>query len=162
MVKRSIDHKLRLRNFDAWHGRMETGSVVKNRKGTSGVEGGRGTCYQWKEKSQCSKGDRCSFRHESNDRAQKPERTAATPSEPSFSRGRSVSKKKSIHGKSNRGSILRQTCRYPSVNSTKQKRAAKQGISVCSRILVCILEASESTRLRMGESLPNHHEDHIA
>ena len=26
----------------------------------------------------------------------------------------------------------------------------------------CILEADESTRLRMGESLPNHHEDHIA
>ena len=28
--------------------------------------------------------------------------------------------------------------------------------------LSCILEASESTRLRVGESLPNHHEDHIA
>ena len=28
--------------------------------------------------------------------------------------------------------------------------------------LVCILEASESTRLRMEESLPNWHEDHIA
>ena len=28
--------------------------------------------------------------------------------------------------------------------------------------LACILEASESTRLRMGESLPNHHEDHTA
>ena len=28
--------------------------------------------------------------------------------------------------------------------------------------LACILEASESTRLRMGESLPNHHEDHFA
>ena len=27
--------------------------------------------------------------------------------------------------------------------------------------LACILEAGESTRLRMGESLPNHHEDHI-
>ena len=26
----------------------------------------------------------------------------------------------------------------------------------------CILEASESTRLRMGESLPNCHEDHVA
>ena len=26
----------------------------------------------------------------------------------------------------------------------------------------CVLEADESTRLRMGESLPNHHEDHIA
>ena len=28
--------------------------------------------------------------------------------------------------------------------------------------LACILQASESTRLRVGESLPNHHEDHIA
>ena len=28
--------------------------------------------------------------------------------------------------------------------------------------LACILEAGESTRLRMGESLPNHQEDHIA
>ena len=28
--------------------------------------------------------------------------------------------------------------------------------------LACILEASESTRLRMGEFLPNQHEDHIA
>ena len=28
--------------------------------------------------------------------------------------------------------------------------------------LACILEADESKRLRMGESLPNHHEDHIA
>ena len=28
--------------------------------------------------------------------------------------------------------------------------------------LACILEADESTRLRKGESLPNHHEDHMA
>ena len=28
--------------------------------------------------------------------------------------------------------------------------------------LVCFLDASESTRLRVGESLPNHHGDHIA
>ena len=28
--------------------------------------------------------------------------------------------------------------------------------------LACILEASQSTRLRLGESLPTHHEDHIA
>ena len=28
--------------------------------------------------------------------------------------------------------------------------------------LECILEASESTRLRVGDSLPNHREDHIA
>ena len=28
--------------------------------------------------------------------------------------------------------------------------------------LTCILEAGKSTRLCMGESLPNHHEDHVA
>ena len=39
-------------------------------------------------KGQCSKGYRCSFRHETHDRAQKPEHTAATPSEPTVSRGR--------------------------------------------------------------------------
>ena len=31
-----------------------------------------------------------------------------------------------------------------------------------AKVVTCILEASESTRLRLGESLPNHHEDHIA
>ena len=80
MVKRSIDQKLRLRNFDARHGRIETGAVVKSRKGLSGVEGGKGACYQWKEKGQCSNGDQCSFRHESDDRAPKTKPKAATPS----------------------------------------------------------------------------------
>ena len=28
--------------------------------------------------------------------------------------------------------------------------------------LACVLEADESKRLRMGESLPTHHEDHVA
>ena len=112
MLKRNINQKLRLRNFHARHGRIETGAVVKNRKGMSDVEGGKGTCYQWKEKGQCSKGDKCSFQHESNDRAQNPDHNAATPSEPSFSRGRSVSKKRSIRGRSNHGAILRHPCRY--------------------------------------------------
>ena len=31
MVKRCLDQKLRLRNFDARHGRIESGSVVKSR-----------------------------------------------------------------------------------------------------------------------------------
>ena len=112
MVKRSIDQKLRLRTFDARNGRIETRAVVKNREGMSGVEGGKRTCYQWKEKGQCSKGDQCSFRHESNDSAHKPEHNAATLSEPSVSRGRSVSRKRSIRGKSNHGAILRRPCRY--------------------------------------------------
>ena len=79
----------------------------------SGVEGGKGTSYQWKEKGQCSKGDQCSFRHESYDRAQqKPTPNAATSSEPSMTRGRSVSKKRNIQGKSKNDAILRQPCRY--------------------------------------------------
>ena len=92
MVKRRKEQKLRLRNFDARHGRIESGAVVKNRKGMNGVEGGKGICFQWKEKGQCSKGDRCSFRHESNDRS-KPTLKAEPPSEPQSSktRGRSVS-----------------------------------------------------------------------
>ena len=109
-VKRSTDQKLRLRNFDARHERIEKGAVVKNRNGMNGVEGGKGTCYQWKEEGQCSKGDPMQF--PPRDREQKPEHTAATPSEPSWSRGRSVSKKRSIQGKSNHGAILRQPCRY--------------------------------------------------
>ena len=36
----------------------------------------------------------------------KNQNTAATPSEPTVSRGRSVSKKRSIQGKSNHGAIL--------------------------------------------------------
>ena len=40
MVKGSIDQKLRLRNFDARHEKIETSAVVKNRKGLSGVERG--------------------------------------------------------------------------------------------------------------------------
>ena len=45
--------------------------------------------------------------------------------------------------------IMKKNCRSSESNKIKTK-------------LACILEASESTRLRMGESLPNHHEDHIA
>ena len=70
MVKRSIDQKLRLRNFDARHGKIESGAVGKSRKGAIGVEGGKGSCHQWKEKGQCSQGDCCSFRHVTQDRAQ--------------------------------------------------------------------------------------------
>ena len=44
--------------------------------------------------------------------SKKPEHNAATPSEPTLSRGGCVSKKRSIRGKSNHESILRQPCRY--------------------------------------------------
>ena len=49
MVKRSKDQKLRLRNFDARHEKIEAGALVKSQKELSGVERGKGICYQWKE-----------------------------------------------------------------------------------------------------------------
>ena len=151
MVKRSIDQKHRFRNFNAGHGRNESGAVMKSRKGLTGVDGGKGICYQWKEKGQCSQGDRCSFRHETQDRAQKPEHTAATPSELTASRGRSVSRKRSIRAKGNNVFILRQPCRYylkgilarerlvnvgirPGANSFNMRRVVRLETSVCFRI----------------------------
>ena len=52
-VKRSMDQKLRFRNFDARHGKIGRGAVVKSRKGSSEVTSkfGGGFCYQWKEKA---------------------------------------------------------------------------------------------------------------
>ena len=43
-----------------------------------------------------------------------------------------------------------------------KKNYGSDGSNKLKTKLACILEASESTRLRMGESSPNHHEDHIA
>ena len=45
--------------------------------------------------------------------------------------------------------IMKKNCKSGGSNKIKTK-------------LACILEADESTRLRMENSLPNHHEDHIA
>ena len=53
----------------------------------------------------------------------KPEPKAATPSEPSMSRGRSVSRKRSIRGKSNHVAILRQPRRYYQLKKKEDKAA---------------------------------------
>ena len=53
----------------------------------------------------------------------------------------------------------------PAIACKIMKSNKKCGSGASNKIktkLACMLEASESTRLRMGESLPNHHEDHIA
>ena len=43
-----------------------------------------------------------------------------------------------------------------------KKNCGSGGSNKIKTKLACILEADESTRLRIGDSLPNHHEDHIA
>ena len=42
------------------------------------------------------------------------------------------------------------------------KNCGSGGSNKIKTKLACILEADESTRLRMGNSVPNYHEDHIA
>ena len=113
MVKRSTDQKLRLRNFGAGHGRIETGAVVKVSKGivwrlkeekvpvTSGK-----TKARVRKETVALSGMRVTI---------VPKNQTALPPhlpQPSLSRGRSVSRKRSIRGKSNRGAIRRQPCRY--------------------------------------------------
>ena len=58
-----------------------------------------------------------------------------------------------------------ETPRAPAMPCKISKNNVNCGSGASNKIktkLVCILEASESTRLRMEESLPNYHEDHIA
>ena len=106
MVKRSIDQKLRLRNFDDRNESIETGAVVTNRDGQRGVQRGQGQCYQCK----ATRGDKCSFRHDEDERAQPTPKTAP-PSEPPTQRGGSASRKKNVRGRSPSGKFARQPCR---------------------------------------------------
>ena len=69
MVKRSMDQKLRLRVSDARNERIETWAVVARRRRLSGIEREQGVFDQWKAKGQCSRGDKCSFQHDSDERA---------------------------------------------------------------------------------------------
>ena len=82
LVKRSIDQKLRLRNFDARHERIETGALVTNRRGQRGVERGPGECYQWRAKGQCSRGGSCSFWHDEIKRAKSTPKSPPTSEPP--------------------------------------------------------------------------------
>ena len=50
----------------------------------------------------------------------------------------------------------------PAMPCKVMKYCGSDGSNKIKTKLVCILEAEESTRMRMGNSLPNHHEDHIA
>ena len=126
----------------------------------------------WKEKCQRSKGDQCSFRQESNDRAQKPDDNAATPSEPFLvTRSKCVEEKKYPRQESpwSHSSTIEQILfeRYLFANAlrilassrvpffTKQKRVAKPGISVCSRIIKLM---NNRTKRRRRVTVPTKEE----
>ena len=137
MGKRSIDQKLRLWNFDARQGRIETGALVTNRRGQRGVERGREECYQWRAKGQSSRGDSCSFRHDENKRAKSTPKSAPPSEPPKEKDGRSKSRRKSLRGRSPSGKFARQPCReYTS------KVSAREHL-----VIICILPKVNSTKL---------------
>ena len=152
MVKRSIDQKLRLRNFERL--------TRENWNRSSGGES-KGLKWRWKRKRYMLSVERKRpvFERVTNavsgmrvtivrkNQNTMPPHLASQP----YHEVEVASKKRSIRGNSNHGAILGQPCRYylkgtcsrslceywhpPSVNFTKQKRTAKPGISVCSRII---------------------------
>ena len=68
-VKRSIKQNLRINNFEARNGNFETSAVFKNQRVKQREQRTLGDCWQWNANGQCSKGDNCSFRHDTNKRA---------------------------------------------------------------------------------------------
>ena len=64
--RRCADQMMRNRNFRIRSDVVEWGSVTKSHKGNKAcVERKVGECFQWKAHGQCSKGDSCSFSHDS-------------------------------------------------------------------------------------------------
>ena len=68
MVKRRIVQDIRIKNFEAKNGNYERNAVVKNQGTEQRVQRTLGDCWQWESNGQCSKGDNCSFRHDTNKR----------------------------------------------------------------------------------------------
>ena len=50
----------------------------------------------------------------------------------------------------------------PAMPCKIMKICGSSGSNIIKTKLACILEADESARMRMGNSIPHHHEDHIA
>ena len=110
MVKRSIEHDLRNRNFGARSGNYERNAVVKNQGTKQRGQRILGDCWQWEANGQCSKGDNCSFRHDVNKRAKM---TQPNPSPNSFMQQdeRKASRTRSPRGKSSSDRMSRWPCK---------------------------------------------------
>ena len=110
MVKRSIEQNLRLKNFEARNGNVETSAVVKNQWVKQREQRSLGDCWQWNATGQCSKGDSCSFRHDTNKRA-KSTQPNPSPRSSTQQNKRNASRSKSPRGRSPSGKMARLPCK---------------------------------------------------
>ena len=110
MAKRSIEQDIRNQNFGARNGNFETSVVVKNHGVKQREQRSQGDCWQWKANGQCSKGDNCSFRHNTHKRAKS---TQPNPSpRPSTQQSvRDASRTRSCGGRSPSGKMARLPCK---------------------------------------------------
>ena len=110
MVKRSIEQNLRMKNFEARNGNYETSAVVKN-QGTKQRElRSLGHCWQWKTNGQCSKGDNCSFRHDTNKGA-KSTQPNPSPRSSTQQNVKNASRTRSPRGRSPSGKMAQVPCK---------------------------------------------------
>ena len=110
MVKRSIEQDLRNRNFGDRNGNYERNAVVKNQGTKQRGQRILGDCGQWETNGQCSKGNKCSFRHDIYKRAKMKQ---PNPSPNSFMQQdeKKASKTRSPRGRSPSGRMFRRPCK---------------------------------------------------
>ena len=110
MEKRSIEHSLRMKNFETRNGNFETSAVVKNQGAKKREQRSLGNCSEWKVNGQCSKGDNCSFRHEKDKRA-KSTQPNPSPRSSMQQNVKNASGTKSPRGRSPSGKMTRLPCK---------------------------------------------------
>ena len=71
LVKRSVEHEIRNKNYGARRRNFEKNAVVKNQGTKQREQRILGDCEQWETNGQCVEGDNCSFRHDMNKRGKK-------------------------------------------------------------------------------------------
>ena len=117
--------------------------MVTNRRGQRGVERGQGGCSQWKAKGQCSRGDKCSFPHDEDERAKSTPKIPLHPlcyqdKEVEVRREKGTSEARVRQGKSNRQpcrdflngictQLLRDNMRPPECQIKKSESGCKFG-----------------------------------
>ena len=109
MVKRSIEHDIRNKNFGARNGNYEKNAAVKN-QGTKQRVQILGACWQWEFHGQCSGGDNCSFRHDINKRG-KMTQLNTSPNSFMQQNERFASRTRSPRGRSPSGGMSRWPCK---------------------------------------------------
>ena len=109
-LKRSIEHSLRMKNFEARYGNYERNAVVKNQGTKKREQSSLGDSWQWESNGQCSNGDNCSFRHDKDQRA-KSTQPNSSPSSSTRQNEGNASGTKSPRGTSSSGKMARLLCK---------------------------------------------------